>query len=102
MVINHLPGEPIPMLNNPFHKEVFPNIQPKLRLDTWGHVPSSCHLSEHLEVLLQIYVHDTGLLSAAMIPVLHDPCSSTITCSAHLYNLEYISQTEDNTVIFAL
>ena len=30
--LNHLPGEPIPVLNNPFCKEVFPDIQPKLTL----------------------------------------------------------------------
>uniref|UniRef100_A0A8B9CFN3 Uncharacterized protein n=1 Tax=Anser brachyrhynchus TaxID=132585 RepID=A0A8B9CFN3_9AVES len=27
--LNHLPGQPIPMPNNPFSKGVFPNIQPK-------------------------------------------------------------------------
>ena len=32
MVTQHLPGEPIPVLNNPFCKEVFPDIQPKLTL----------------------------------------------------------------------
>eukprot|EP00076_Gallus_gallus_P034103 XP_024999641.1 T-complex protein 11 homolog isoform X4 [Gallus gallus] len=32
MVTQHLPGEPIPVLNNPFCKEVFPDIQPKLPL----------------------------------------------------------------------
>jgi len=30
--LNHLPGEPIPVLNNPFSKDVFPDIQPKLTL----------------------------------------------------------------------
>jgi len=30
--LNHLPGEPIPVLNSPFCKEVFPDIQPKLTL----------------------------------------------------------------------
>jgi len=30
--LNHLPGEPIPVLNNPFCKGVFPNIQPKFTL----------------------------------------------------------------------
>ena len=30
--INHIRGEPIPVLNNPFCKEVFPDIQHKLTL----------------------------------------------------------------------
>jgi len=30
---NHLPGEPIPVLNNPFCKEIFPEIQPKPPLE---------------------------------------------------------------------
>lgn len=70
-------------------------------------------MSEQLEVLLQTYVHDTGLLSTATIPrtncsfllsfvVLDNITAQDNTCSAHLYNLEYTSQTKDNTVIFAL
>jgi len=29
MVTQHLPGEPIPELNNPFCKEILPDIRPK-------------------------------------------------------------------------
>ena len=43
---NSLPGEPIPVLNNPFCKEVFPDIQPKLtlaELEAISPHPVTCH-----------------------------------------------------------
>jgi len=44
--LNHLPGEPIPVLNHPFCKEVFPDIQPKLTLAQLKAIsphPVTCH-----------------------------------------------------------
>jgi len=43
---NPLPGEPIPVLNNPFCNKVFPDIQPKLTLAQLKAVsphPVTCH-----------------------------------------------------------
>ena len=49
---NHLPGEPIPVLNHPFSKEVFPDIQPKLslvQLKAISPCPVTCHQWEESE-----------------------------------------------------
>ena len=43
--LNHLPEQHIPVLNNPFCKEVFPDIQPKLTWHNLRPFPSSCHLT---------------------------------------------------------
>ena len=46
MVTQPPPGEPIPVLNNPFSKEVFPDIQPKLtlvQLKAISPCPVTCH-----------------------------------------------------------
>ena len=43
--LNHLPGQPIPVLNNPFCKEVFPDIQPKpplVQLEAISPHPVTC------------------------------------------------------------
>jgi len=45
-LLNHLPGEPILVINNPLSKEVFPYIQPKLtlvQLKVISPCPATCH-----------------------------------------------------------
>ena len=61
--LNHLPGEPVPVLNNPFCKEVFPNVQPKLtlvQLEAIFPCPVTCHQWE--ETILQFQPKCTPIL----------------------------------------
>ena len=45
--LNHFPGQPIPMSDNPLSKKIFPNIQPKSPLPQLEAI-SSCPISSHL------------------------------------------------------
>ncbi|KAK4808595.1 hypothetical protein QYF61_009898 [Mycteria americana] len=47
--LNHFPGQPVPMLDNPFSEEKFPNIQtkpPLAQLETISSCPITCYLGE--------------------------------------------------------
>jgi len=51
--LNHLPGQSIPVLNNPFCKEQFPDIQPELtlvQLEAISPRPVTCHQWEETNV----------------------------------------------------
>ena len=55
--LNHLPGEPIPVLNNSFWKEVFPDIQPKpplAQLEAISPRPVTCHQWEETNPALAV------------------------------------------------
>ena len=52
MVTQPLPGEPIPVLNRPFCKEVFPNVQPKLTLAQLEAISPRLVTSEKRQALL--------------------------------------------------
>ena len=55
--LNHLPGEPILVLNNPLSKEVFPYIQPKLTLVQLKAIsprPVTCHQQEETNPALAV------------------------------------------------
>ena len=57
--LNHLPGEPIPVLNNPFCKEVFPDIQTKLtlmQLEAVSPHPVTCHQWEETNPALSVSI----------------------------------------------
>ncbi|KAK4825857.1 hypothetical protein QYF61_003131 [Mycteria americana] len=47
--LNHFPGQPVPMLDNPFSEEKFPNIQskpPLAQLEDTSSCPITCYLGE--------------------------------------------------------
>ncbi|KAK4830366.1 hypothetical protein QYF61_010143 [Mycteria americana] len=47
--LNHFPGQPLPMLDNPFSEEKFPNIQskpPLAQLEAISSCPITCYLGE--------------------------------------------------------
>ncbi|KAK4823957.1 hypothetical protein QYF61_008343 [Mycteria americana] len=47
--LNHFPGQPVPMLDNPFREEKFPNIQskpPLAQLEATSSCPITCYLGE--------------------------------------------------------
>ncbi|KAK4825874.1 hypothetical protein QYF61_003148 [Mycteria americana] len=47
--LNHFPGQPVPMLDNPFSEEKFPNIQskpPLAQLEAISSCPITCYLGE--------------------------------------------------------
>jgi len=55
--LNHLPGEPIPVFTNPFCKEVFPDIQPKLtlaKLEAISPCPVTCQQWEETNPALAV------------------------------------------------
>ncbi|KAK4819224.1 hypothetical protein QYF61_027054 [Mycteria americana] len=50
--LNHFPGQPVPMLDNPFSEEIFPNIQSKphlVQLEAISSRPMACYLGEETD-----------------------------------------------------
>ncbi|KAK4830578.1 hypothetical protein QYF61_011756 [Mycteria americana] len=50
--LNHFPGQPVPMLDNPFSEEKFPNIQskpPLVQLEAISSRPITCYLGEETD-----------------------------------------------------
>ncbi|KAK4825213.1 hypothetical protein QYF61_025141 [Mycteria americana] len=50
--LNHFPGKPVPMLDNPFSEEIFPNIQskpPPAQLEAISSRPIACYLGEETD-----------------------------------------------------
>ncbi|KAK4825372.1 hypothetical protein QYF61_027125 [Mycteria americana] len=50
--LNHFPGQPVPMLDNPFSEEKFPNIQskpPLEQLEAISSCPITCYLGEETD-----------------------------------------------------
>ncbi|KAK4823264.1 hypothetical protein QYF61_000231 [Mycteria americana] len=50
--LNHFPGQPVPMLENPFSEEKFPNTQskpPLVQLETISSCPITCYLGEETD-----------------------------------------------------
>ncbi|KAK4826396.1 hypothetical protein QYF61_008067 [Mycteria americana] len=50
--LNHFPGQPLPMLDNPFGEELFPNIQskpPLAQLEAISSRPITCYLGEETD-----------------------------------------------------
>ncbi|KAK4830238.1 hypothetical protein QYF61_009305 [Mycteria americana] len=55
--LNHFPGQPVPMLDNPFSEEKFPNIQskpPLAQLEAISSRPIICYLGEETNPHLSI------------------------------------------------
>ncbi|KAK4823937.1 hypothetical protein QYF61_008323 [Mycteria americana] len=53
--LNHFPGQPVPMLDNPFSEEKFPNIQskpPLVQLEAISSCPITCYLGEESDTHL--------------------------------------------------
>ncbi|KAK4815341.1 hypothetical protein QYF61_000173 [Mycteria americana] len=53
--LNHFPGQPVPMLDNPFSEVKFPNIQskpPLVQLETISSCPITCYLGEETDTHL--------------------------------------------------
>ena len=53
--LNHFPGQPVPMLDNPFGEEIFPNIQSKPPLaqpEAISSYPTTCYLEKETDTHL--------------------------------------------------
>ncbi|KAK4832219.1 LOW QUALITY PROTEIN: hypothetical protein QYF61_021066 [Mycteria americana] len=53
--LHHFPGQPVPLLNNPFGKEMFPNVPwkpPLAQLEAVSSRPVACYLGEETDPLL--------------------------------------------------
>ncbi|KAK4825244.1 hypothetical protein QYF61_025643 [Mycteria americana] len=53
--LNHFPGQPVPMLDNPFSEVKFPNIQskpPLVQLEAISSRPMACYLGEETDIPL--------------------------------------------------
>ncbi|PKU29473.1 protein diaphanous hypothetical protein [Limosa lapponica baueri] len=53
--LHHFPGQPVPMLDNPFSEEIFPNIQskpPLAQLEAISSCPVACHLGDETDLHL--------------------------------------------------
>jgi len=123
--LNHLPGEPILVLNNPFCKEVFPDIQPKLTLEQPEAI-SPCPVAYHqweqtspalsvdtfqiLEESNKISPHSSSpqtkqpeflqsLLIGHTLQALHKPCCPSLDLLQYLNVLSLLRCPKLNTVL---
>ncbi|KAK4829704.1 hypothetical protein QYF61_006079 [Mycteria americana] len=75
--LNHFPGQPVPMLDNPFSEVKFPNIQskpPLAQLEAVSSHPITCYLGEET---------DTHL-STTSFQTLHQLCCLSLDLLQHL------------------
>ncbi|KAK4832279.1 hypothetical protein QYF61_021678 [Mycteria americana] len=75
--LNHFPGQPVPMLDNTFSEEIFPNIQskpPLVQLEAISSCPMVCYLGEET---------DTHL-STTSFQTLHQLCCPSLGTLQHL------------------
>ncbi|KAK4810530.1 LOW QUALITY PROTEIN: hypothetical protein QYF61_004493 [Mycteria americana] len=75
--LNHFPGQPVPMLDNPFSEEKFPNIQfkpPLAKLETISSCPITCYLGEETD----------PHLSTTSFQTLHQLCCPSLDTLQHL------------------
>ena len=76
-----LPGEPIPVFNNPFCKDVFPDIQPKpllAQLEAISPCPVTCHKWEETNTTLaaitfQVFEERNKVSSPPPLPQAEQP-----------------------------
>jgi len=69
--LNHLPGEPIPVLNDPSYKEIFPDFQPKTPLaqrEAISPHPVICHQWEETKPALTVITFQVFEMSNKVSP----------------------------------
>ncbi|KAK4826007.1 hypothetical protein QYF61_003780 [Mycteria americana] len=80
--LNHCPGQPVPMLDNPFGEEFFPNIQskpPLAQFEALSSCPIACYLGEETNTHLTTtsFQVPQPLLTRLVLQTLHQlPCPS--------------------------
>ncbi|KAK4828887.1 hypothetical protein QYF61_001445 [Mycteria americana] len=85
--LNHFPGQPVPMLDNPVSEEIFPNTQskrPLVQLETASSYPIACYLGEETDPHLSTTSFQTSALdpSPASLPFSgHAPAPQCLSCS---------------------
>ncbi|KAK4814264.1 hypothetical protein QYF61_012819 [Mycteria americana] len=85
--LNHFPGQPVPMLDNPFTEVKFPNIQskpPLVQLEAISSCPITCYLGEETNPHISTTSFQTSALdpSPASLPFSgHAPAPQCLSCS---------------------
>ncbi|KAK4826325.1 hypothetical protein QYF61_007410 [Mycteria americana] len=92
--LNHFPGQPVPMLDNPFSEVKFPNIQPKpplAQLEAISSCPITCYLGEETNPHLSTTSFQTKqpqfpqlLLTGLVLQTLHQLCCPSLDMLQHL------------------
>ena len=83
--LNHLPGKPVPTLDSPFSKEIFPNIQPKpplMQLEAIASRPVTVYLGEETNTSLtttsfQVVVESDKVSPSLLFSTAEDTSSSS-------------------------
>ncbi|KAK4810547.1 hypothetical protein QYF61_004510 [Mycteria americana] len=89
--LNHFPGQPVPMLDNPFSEVKFPNIQskpPLAQLEAISSCPITCYLGEETD----------PHLSTTSFQTLHQLCCPSLDTLQHLNVSLGVGGPELNTV----
>ncbi|KAK4821205.1 hypothetical protein QYF61_015773 [Mycteria americana] len=91
--LNHLPGQPVPMLDNPFSEEKFPNIQskpPLVQLEAISSCPITCYLGEETDPHLSTTSFQAKqpqlpqpLLIRLLLQTLHQLCCPSLDSLQH-------------------
>ncbi|KAK4818807.1 hypothetical protein QYF61_019736 [Mycteria americana] len=79
--LNHFPGQPVPMLDNPFSEEKFPNIQskpPLAQLEAISSCPITCYLGEETDPHLSTTSFQAVVESSKTLHQLRCPSLDTL------------------------
>ncbi|KAK4823962.1 hypothetical protein QYF61_008348 [Mycteria americana] len=92
--LNHFPGQPVPMLDNPFSEEKFPNSQskpPLAQLEAISSRPITCYLGEETDPHLSTISFQAKqphfpqpLLIRLLLQTLHQLCCPSLDMLQHL------------------
>ncbi|KAK4821603.1 hypothetical protein QYF61_025180 [Mycteria americana] len=92
--LNHFPGQPVPMLDNPFGEVKFPNIQskpPLVQLEAISSCPITCYLGEETNPHLSTTSFQAKqpqfpqpLLIRVVLQTLHQLCCPSLDTLQHL------------------
>ncbi|KAK4827059.1 hypothetical protein QYF61_013700 [Mycteria americana] len=109
--LNHFPGQPVPMLDNPFSEEIFPNIQSKpllMQLEAISSRPIACYLGEETDPHLSTASFQAKqpqfpqlLLIRLVLQTLHQLRCSSLDTLQHLNVLLAVRGPKLNTVFKA-
>ncbi|KAK4823926.1 hypothetical protein QYF61_008312 [Mycteria americana] len=92
--LNHFPGQPVPMLENPFSEEKFPNLQskpPLVQLEAISSCPITCYLGEETDPHFSTASFQDKqsqlpqpLLRRLLLQTLHQLCCPSLDTLHHL------------------
>ncbi|KAK4816338.1 hypothetical protein QYF61_015652 [Mycteria americana] len=107
--LNHFPGQPVPMLDNPFSEVKFPNIQskpPLVQLEAISSSPITCYLGEETDPHLSTTSFQAKqsqlpqpLLMSLVLQTLHQLRCPSLDMLQHLNVFLVVSGPKLNTVL---